>query len=70
MNPYIAIQTLGRIFTVFSYLIESLPRKSNFIWLLGKVSMCCTLKEQHPTVSAYYSLSFSFPALKAKISIK
>ena len=31
---------------------------------------CSTLSEQQPTVSAASSVSFSFPALKANLSIK
>jgi hypothetical protein len=65
-----AFQASGLTFTVFSYLIESLPRKSSFSWLSGRSFTCSTLKEQQPTVSASYSLSFSLPARRARVSMR
>ena len=54
---------------VLTYLTLSLPKKSNLICKLSKFSICSTLNEITPTVSASSS-PFSLPTLNAKLSIK
>lgn len=52
------------------YRMESFPRKSR--WMVkGSVSFkCSTRSEQHPTVSASSSVSFSPPTRRASLSMK
>lgn len=69
INFYILAQHKLVTSTMWWYLIESLPKKSNSTLSYSGNLRCSTLKEQQPTVSASSS-PFSFPTLKANLSIK
>ncbi len=56
---------------MFEYTCIDIRPTTNYnIILQGYILMCSTRNEQHPTVSADSSASFSLPALSANLSIK
>ena len=69
LNSRIFLYIIGSTLTFLTYRTLSFPKKSNLISLSSKLSICSTLNDITPTVSASSS-PFSFPTLKAKLSIK